>query len=120
MKPKRVDLLTGLFNHLGVIEEASLHPEAEKARRAAALNDELHGGLVEVDTVFVNDTGYHETGIRREKVEGKWVIVEQYPDKSAAALGHEKWVKILTEYPDFPLEDIDLWSLNSTEPEEVK
>ncbi len=44
-------------------------------------------------------------------IEGKWVIVEQYEGREHAEKGHDKWVKMMTEDPDFPLKDIDQWSL---------
>jgi len=52
-----------------------------------------------------------ETGIERLSIEGNWVIVEQYEDRDHAVAGHKKWVGLMTEYPDFPLKDIDSWGL---------
>jgi len=77
--------------------------------REDALNDKVED--IAVDTVCASDTGIWETGIKRESVEGKWVIVEQYEDIQEAEEGHQKWLKLMTEQPDAKLEDIDMWNL---------
>lgn len=45
-------------------------------------------GEVTVDTCCPPDTGLWETGIERK---GEWSIVERYPDKASARVGHLKW-----------------------------
>ena len=101
MDPQRVDLFTGAMNFLKTMGE----PPDEQ------VTTEI--GNITVDTSLPKDTNFWETGIERLGIEGKWVIVEQYPDKNAAEAGHKKWVELMTEYPDYPLKDIDLWSLES-------
>jgi len=68
-------------------------------------------GDITVDTVCAFDTGIWETGIKRESIEGKWVIVEQYEDAQEARKGHQKWLELMTNQPDAKLEDIDMWNL---------
>jgi hypothetical protein len=86
--------------------------KAFEENRATATNTELHDGTVTIDTCLPSDTHIYETGVIRSKIGCKWVIVEQYPDAEAAKVGHSKWVNILTEYPDYPLKDVDLWGLD--------
>jgi hypothetical protein len=51
-----------------------------------------------IDTARVSDGQQpYETGIAHpEYNDGKWVIVEAYPDKATALFGHGKWVKLMT------------------------
>ena len=113
MEPQRVDPITGALTFLKAWTEDMSNPEkAFEENRATATNTELHGGTITIDTCLPSDTRIYETGIMRSKIEGEWVIVEQYPDPEAAKIGHSKWVNILTEYPDYPLKDIDMWSLD--------
>ena len=113
MEPKRVDPFTGVLQFVSALAKDAADPQAAfEKNRATATNTELHNGKVEVDTCLPSDTQIYETGVRRTEIEGEWVIVEQYPDAKAAKVGHSKWVNILTEYPDYPLKDIDLWSID--------
>ena len=100
MEPQRVDPFTGVFRFLGTLATGNPFPNEKITTKLPNIT---------VDTSLPEDTQIWETGI---KIEGKWLIVEQYPDKEAAQIGHKKWVGLLTEYPDFPLKDIDMWSLN--------
>lgn len=102
MEPKRVDPLTGLIKLLESL--ASGNPFPDKAFTTKV-------GDITVDTAPPKDTKIWETGIKRP-TEGKWVIVEQYPDEEEAKAGHQKWVEFMMENPNAPLKDIDLWSLN--------
>ena len=106
MKPIRVDPFTGALNFLSILASGNSGPLGQ-------ITTELEG--ITVDTSLPQDTGKWETGINRLKVEGKWVIVEQYTDKKEAEQGHKNWVNLMTEYPDYPLKDIDLWSLDTEE-----
>lgn len=108
MKPQRVEPLTGFFNFLGCGMAGPLEQKTTK----------LHDDTIVVDSSLPPDTNIWETGIKRRNIEGKWVIVEQYEDKECAEKGHDKWVKLMTEYPDFPLKDIDMWSLDSLKTED--
>ena len=100
MEPIRVEPITGLLQFLSSGMQGPLEHWTEK------LPD------IVVDTCLPSDTNIWETGIERRKIEGEWVIVEQYPDEEAAKVGHLKWIKTMEEYPDFLLKDIDSWSLN--------
>lgn len=102
MKPVRVDPITGISNFLSTMCFGNIHPEKQITEK---LQD------ITVDTRLAPDTGIWETGIKRTKIEGKWVIVEQYKNENAAQKGHKKWVKLMTEHPDSPIKDIDIWSL---------
>ncbi len=106
MKPVKVSPLEGALNFLETLASGNPYPDKETVTKT-----KLHENTVTVDTCLPKDTGVWETGIKRTKVEGKWVIVEQYPDETAAQMGHKKWVEQLTEFPDYPLKDIDMWSL---------
>ncbi len=70
-------------------------------------------GTMTVDSALPADTNIWETGINRNEIEGKRVIVEQYEDKKRAEAGHKRWSELMEEYPDYPLKDIDMWSLDS-------
>jgi len=104
MEPKRVSPMEGALNFLGAMAEGTLPPKER-------FNTEV-GCRIVVDTCLPGDTRIWETGIERDGE--PWVIVEQYPDKDAAVKGHNHWVKLMTEEPDFPLKDIDMWSLNDS------
>lgn len=110
MEPQRVNPIEGLMNFLQTFMEGP--PD-----RSEALTTEISQGIT-IDTCLPTDTGLWETGIKRLEIEGKWVIVEQYPNEESARIGHEKWVGILEEYPDFPLKDINLWNLPEEELDE--
>ena len=113
MEPKRVDPITGVLQFMSALRESILDSEkAFQENRATATTTKLHNDTVIIDTCYPLDTRIYETGIKREKMEGKWVIVEQYENKAMAEKGHQKWVNILTEYPDYPLKDIDMWNLD--------
>lgn len=106
MEPKRVDPMTGVLNFMMAMALDNPSPYQQ-------ITTKLEG--ITVDTSLPKDTNTWETGIERLNIEGKWVIVEQYPDEEAAKVGQEKWVKMMTEYPDYPLKDIDIWSLDIEE-----
>uniref|UniRef100_A0A6M3LDB6 Uncharacterized protein n=1 Tax=viral metagenome TaxID=1070528 RepID=A0A6M3LDB6_9ZZZZ len=106
MEPKRTAPITGVLNFLEVLASGHRGPLDQ-------ITTKLHDDTVIVDSSLPPDTMLWETGIKRTNIEGKWVIVEQYEDKEHAELGHQKWVNILTEYPDYPIKDIDNWSLET-------
>ena len=103
METKRVNPLEGVGNFLGALANGGWGPLEQ-------ITD--HVGDIVVDSSLPPDTMLWETGVKRPKIEGKWVIVEQYEDKPHAEEGHKKWVELMKEYPDFPLKDIDQWSLD--------
>lgn len=107
MEPQRIDPFEGLLNFLKSICEGP--PD-----RSEALTTKVNQDIT-IDTCLPRDTGLWETGIKRLRIEGEWIIIEQYPNKESARIGHEKWVGILKEYPDFPLKDINLWSIPEEE-----
>ena len=102
MEPVRVSPLEGALNFLSAFARGSMGPHEQ-------ITTDLPD--IVVDTCLAGDSNKWETGINRSKIEGEWVIVEQYPDKPTAEVGHAKWVKMLSEYPDLPVKDIDLWNL---------
>jgi hypothetical protein len=73
--------------------------------------EKLNADTISVSTTLPSDTRVWETGILRTTIEKHFVIVENYPDKQAAIIGQAKWVKMLTEMPDLPIKDIDIWNL---------
>lgn len=105
MKPIRTDPITGALNFLSTFASGNPYPDEQ-------ITNEVSKSIT-VDTALPKDTMVWETGIKRMEIEGKWVIVEQYPDKESAQIGHKRWVEQMTEYPDYPLKDIDTWNLDS-------
>ena len=75
--------------------------------RKDVLRDELPTHIV--DTCCVYDTGMWETGVA--PTNRSFTVVEQYEDRNAAVLGHQKWVQTLTANPHIELTDINLWDL---------
>ena len=108
MEPQRVSPIEGLVGFLSGMMRSI---DGESPERIGW--DEV--GNICISTVVPLDTEIPETGIDRPNLEGKWVIVEQYANNDNALLGHQKWVKLMTEHPDFPLKDIDMWSLQQDE-----
>ena len=106
MKPIKVSPLEGVLRFVQVLASGNPYPDEK-----TVTNTKLHEDTVIIDTCLPPDTNTWETGIMRTKIEGEWVIVEQYPDEETAQKGHENWVKQLTEFPDYPLKAIDMWSL---------
>ena len=51
-------------------------------------------GDLTIDTCYAPDVRKWETGIEKD---GKWTIVEEYPDRENAVIGHAKWVKLIKE-----------------------
>lgn len=102
MEPVRVAPLTGVMNFFA---SGMQGPHEQITTKVS--------DTIIVDTSLPSDTNIWETGIKRTEVEGKWVIVEQYPDKKHAEVGHKRWSKQMAEFPDYPLKDIDMWSLDS-------
>ena len=82
MKPERVNPLEGALNFASTLAEQILNP---LAGRENALRDTLDGDII-IDTTYPLDTRKWETGIKRPKQEGKWVIVEQYEDAELALI----------------------------------
>ena len=101
MKPVKVNPIEGVLQFLG----------SGMAGPKEWITDKV--GDITVDTSLPSDTYIWETGIERLSIEGKWVIVEQYPNKKKAQEGHSKWVILMKENPGFPLKDIDMWSLDT-------
>ena len=64
-------------------------------------------GIV-VDTVRVTDSPMpYETGVKHPDYSNRdWIIVDTYPTKEEAQIGHNKWVNIMTTEP-LPDELID-------------
>lgn len=108
MEPKRVQPIEGVLNFLQAMASNNMAPQ-ERGK----INDILGG--ITVDTCLLGDTDTWETGIERPEIEGKWVLVEQYPNREAAEKGHAHWVKLMADEPTFPLKDINLWSLDEIE-----
>ena len=106
MEPQRVEPLVGALNFFSVLPSMLMGQTPELLGRDTI-------GDITIDTCVAMDTDIPETGIERLNIEGKWIIVEQYKNKEEAIKGHDKWVKLMTEYPDFPLKDIDMWSLSN-------
>ena len=100
METNKVDPFTGALNFLAKGMQGPLEQITDRVVD------------ITIDSCLASDTRLWETGIKRPSIEGKWVIVEQYKDKPHAEEGHKKWVKLMKESPDFPLEDIDQWSLD--------
>ena len=109
MDPERVDPMTGFLKFLESLSSGKTSEPLERVK--------LHDGTITVDTCLASDTGKYETAVRHRGE--KMIIVEQYPDEESAKVGHKKWVNILTEYPDYPLKDIDLWNLGEDKDDRI-
>ena len=108
MKAVRKDPITGLLTYLSALAQSSLEGTPFSSGQ---ITTEV--GNITIDTCLPRDTNIWETGIERPDIEGKWVIVEQYPDEEAAQQGHEKWTKLMTKLPNYPLRDIDQWGFKA-------
>ena len=102
MEPVRVDPLMGVMNFLATGMKG---PHEQISTKVS--------DTIVVDTSLPRDTNIWETGIERTEIEDKWVIVEQYQDKEHAEVGHKRWSDQMAEFPDYPLKDIENWSLDS-------
>ena len=103
MKPKQVNPFEGIGNFL----EARLNGVKPRKIVRTKLGD------ITIDTCISSDFCLPETGIRRESIEGKWIVVEQYETIDTANIGHDKWVALIKQSPTIPLHDIDLWNLHA-------
>uniref|UniRef100_A0A6M3J298 Uncharacterized protein n=1 Tax=viral metagenome TaxID=1070528 RepID=A0A6M3J298_9ZZZZ len=103
MKGKRITSVSPLEGALDFFRTMSL------ADRSEAITDKI--GDITIDTCVPSDTNIWETGIKRESVEGKWVIVSQYETEEEAKKGHKGWVRLMREKPTCKLIDIDMWNL---------
>jgi hypothetical protein len=109
MKGKKITSVNPMEGTMGFLSILASGGD-NSAVRATAINTKLDGGIT-VDTCCASDTGVWETGIRRESIEGKWVIVSQYENAEEAQKGHAEWVKLLKEAPKAELKDINMWNL---------
>lgn len=105
--------LVGALSFFSTQSDAILHPIREEMRRKEALTEEFNG--ITVDTCYCTDTERWETGILRDAIENKWVIVSQHSSEEEARQEHTKWVAYMKENPDCELRDIDNWNLASLE-----
>lgn len=88
---------------------------ATGTNRRGSMTDKV--GDITVDTTCPTDTNIWETGIIRDSVEGKWIIVSQYEDEEEATKGHKGWLQLMTDEPNCELKDIDMWGLGDLESE---
>ncbi len=102
-----VDPFTGAIGTLELLRNQVLGKDVSNSD--TALRNEI--GDITVDTCLATDTGLWETGIYRESVEGRWVIVSQYESQEEAEKDHEGWLKLITNNPTCELTDIDMWNL---------
>jgi hypothetical protein len=109
MEGKKITLENGLTGAMNFFSSLAM---GGPRRDLNALNTVLPDGIT-VDTCFTSDTGFWETGIERKKIENNWVIVSQYESEAEAKLGHEGWVKLMTDDPTAELKDINMWNLES-------
>ena len=109
MEPQRVNPIEGALNFMSTLASGGFEEAGKDCFNDQILDNEK--GNITVDTVCAPDTNIWETGIERLGIEGKWVIVEQYPDREEAEKGHQKWLELMKSQSDAPLKDIDMWSL---------
>lgn len=114
-KPKQtkitdVEPLSGAMNFMSALASSIGKMGKFDNVRGEALTDRFNS--ITVDTCCPADTSIWETGVEREKIEGKWIIVSQYHSEEEAKAGHVKWVAFMKENPDCELKDIDQWNLN--------
>ena len=106
-----INPIMGALSTLEMIKDRALG--VDTSGRETAMHDEI--GDITIDTCLPSNTGVWETGIKRESVEGEWVIVSQYESKGEAREGHGQWVKLMKEKPTAKLKDIDNWNLGSNQ-----
>lgn len=106
MEGKKITSVNPLEGALGFLGSLLSVPISERPK---AMMDKV--GDITIDTCLATDTGVWETGIRRESIEGEWVIVSQYENKEEAKVGHAGWVKLMKNDPKCALKDIDMWNL---------
>lgn len=99
--------LEGALSFLGTLEDA--FSGKDTSGRDTAMTDKVED--ITIDTCIPKDTGIWETGILRESIEGKWIIVGQYKSDKEAKKGHKQWVEYMKEEPACELEDINLWNI---------
>ena len=114
MKGKKITSLQPLEGALDFL--SSMPAVLTNNHRTDVFTDELEG--ISIDTCKATDTRIWETGINREHIEGKWVIVSQYKDREEAEIKHKEWVEEMRKNPDAPLKDIDMWNLGLNEDED--
>jgi len=80
-----------MFDMFGFMDMADNYGERKVAR--------YEEGVVMVDTCAVTDSDQpYETAVAHPLYNnGDIIIVEMYDDKAASKVGHDKWVKIMTE-----------------------
>ena len=105
-KVASVNPMEGVISALSFMRDAAL---GKDIGRSMAITNEI--GDITIDTCCPTDTGIWETGVLRESVEGKWVIVSQYKSAEEAAREHKKWVELVKEEPACELKDIDTWGI---------
>ena len=103
-----INPMGGVLATLGMMKGQAIGKDV--SGRDTAMTDEI--GNIIVDTCVPSDTNVWETGIKRESVEGKWVIVSQYILDEEAKEGHKRWVELMKREPACKLKDIDMWNLN--------
>ncbi len=109
MKGKKITSLhplEGALNFISSYAKILVDPEGAVERHRASAGD------ITIDTCIPADTGVWETGIRRESIEGKWVIVSQYQTEEEAIIAHGNWVNLMRTDPTCELKDIDMWNLS--------
>jgi hypothetical protein len=97
-----IEGVVGFFLNM---KQQILNPSQEQENITTKLPD------ITIDTCLPSDTNIWETGIKRDKIEGKWIIVSQYESTEEAKKGHDEWVKLMTNEPNSKLKDIDMWNI---------
>ncbi len=106
---KRVNPIEGLMGLMSAQKDAILGgPDAVPGRDDVFRHEEPDGFIV--DTCAAFDTHEWETGIYSTP-SSNYTVVEQYPDREAAKIGHAKWVQSMTDDPEQELTDLNLWGL---------
>jgi len=109
IKGKKITNQEPLEGAFDFFEALSAVAKGESARDDVFTDNTMDG--IVIDTCKPLDTMVWETGINRANVEGKWVIVSQYENKSKAEKGHKGWVELMKQDPTCELTDINLWNL---------
>lgn len=99
--------LVGALSFMESLKDSMLGKDV--SGRATSLTDEL--GDITIDTCLPSNTGVWETGIKRDSIEGKWIIVSQYESDEEATREHKKWVELMKQEPTCDLKDINNWNL---------
>ena len=104
---KKIPVVEGLLAFGQAQRDAIIGGPDSIGGRDDVFRHEEAGGFI-VDTCAAFDTHEWETGVFATPT-SSCLIVEQYPDREAAKIGHDKWVQSMKDDPEQELPNIIVW-----------